>query len=285
MDEHGQNASFPPPDRLYWMRPPGSKLKLFYLTWGRRFYGRQPSPFVRAKYWCCVAVRAGTPTLVLTGEEVPLAPRDVVVIHPDCVYCLRDQGNRSCEVLGWQWGSPPACSGCAPPARGLLHWRASAEDLSHLEQIHSACRKEVFRDDEYTALSLDHLRIALDVTLARSRTPKSGQSREQEQFDVATRWMQQHLHAVEPVQHICDYLQISASTLRRLFLRRGKESPASYFHRLKMERARELLRRTSVKEVAYRLGYHYPNDFSAAYKDYFGVNPTSQGSGRKAPRA
>ena len=50
-----------------------------------------------------------------------------------------------------------------------------------------------------------------------------------------------------------------------------------YVRRLRMEYAQELLRdnRTTVGQASARVGYRYPNHFSAAYKKHFGVSPST----------
>lgn len=276
MERSDQSPDFPAPHRLHWRRPDGSSFKLFYLTWGHRFYGRKPSPFVRAKLWCYTVIRQGNPILKLASGEVPLRARDVCIVAPGCLHALRDCGDSRSDVLGWQWETPPGCQDVIPKRKGFLRWRANLEVLRHLQQIHADCRQEVFYSDEWTPLALEHLRLALDVTLARSCKMHPLPSQQEEPWTLAVRWMQEHLQVVNPVHHICDYLQVSPSTLRRLFLDHLGHSPAAHFQQLKMERALEMLQYLSVKEVAYRLGYRYPNDFSKAFKDHFGVSPTAR---------
>lgn len=278
------SIQFPPPNRQHWSRADDSILKLRYLYWGQRFYGIRPSPFRATGSWCYTMVRSGNPILVTREQEVTLAPRDILITHPELVCCFRDEDKRPCDLIGWQWSEPPLCEACSPPARRFLRWNLEPGPVREMEHLHTSTRKEVACIDEYTNLALQHLRTALDVALARSRGSKGGEPAPSDRFDLAVSWMHEHLHLANPVHHICDYLQISPSTLRRMFLQHVRKAPAMFFQRLKMERARDLLRHTSVKETAYQLGYHYPNDFSKAYKEFFGTNPTAPakaGRGRK----
>lgn len=264
------------PDRLAWQPPESSPLKLRYLKWGNRFYGKRPAPVQATPVWWYLVVRAGNPQLVVGRQVIPLQARDVVIVHPSCPRGIRDERNRVSNVLGWQWADAPRCDDCAPTVRGHLRWRLGAEDLRRIERIHAACREEAFHADDYTPLAFEQLRIALDVALARSQNPVRGHSATRKPIDHAIEWMEHHLNHTNPVHHLCDYLQISASTLRRLFLRHKGLSPAAFYQRLKMNEARRLVRDRSVKEVAYTLGYHHPGDFSKAYKEFFGTSPTRQ---------
>lgn len=267
---------FPPPKRLHWARPEGSSLKLVYLYWGVRLYGRAPSLCIRKGLWTYQVIRKGSPVLVLACGEVPLRPRDVVVIHPACAYGLRDEGARTSEVLGWQWEGAPHRAECTPPPRGFIRWGVDAAEVRELEGIHAACRVEALEQDACTPVALESQRMSLDVVLARSRGRGPRGGRAEDRLDLAISWMRQNLALEDPVHSLCDYLQISAPRLRRLFLRGAKGSPAVHYQRLKMECAAELLRDKSVKEVAYQLGYRYPNDFSKAYTKFYGRSPRTQ---------
>ena len=69
---------------------------------------------------------------------------------------------------------------------------------------------------------------------------------------------------------------VSSTTLRRQFLRHLQLSPVAYLQHVRLERARELLARTSleVKEVAAQVGYADPLYFSKAFRQRFGVPPS-----------
>ena len=64
----------------------------------------------------------------------------------------------------------------------------------------------------------------------------------------------------------------------RAFTSQTGKSPLGHFYRIKMERARRLLakRDTTVKEIAFALGYRHFNDFSRACRQHFGHPPTRE---------
>ncbi|WP_284315988.1 GlxA family transcriptional regulator [Labrys miyagiensis] len=68
---------------------------------------------------------------------------------------------------------------------------------------------------------------------------------------------------------------VSARQLERLFRSQLKDSPANYYLRLRLERARQLLRQTdmSVMEVAMACGYSSASCLSRSYRAHFAVTP------------
>jgi AraC family transcriptional regulator len=61
----------------------------------------------------------------------------------------------------------------------------------------------------------------------------------------------------------------------RLFKQSTGESPYRYVIRLRMEKAKQLLRETSLtaSAIAYQLGYHHPGQFFQAFGQYTGATP------------
>ncbi len=77
------------------------------------------------------------------------------------------------------------------------------------------------------------------------------------------------------VTELAGRLSLSPVTLERLFRRHLGKSPKRYLYELKMEAARELLRRgcTSVQEAAFNVGYEDPLAFSREFRKYTGLSP------------
>lgn len=77
------------------------------------------------------------------------------------------------------------------------------------------------------------------------------------------------------IQKLAWELKIGRSTLNRLFQRYLGVSPHAYWTRIRMERAKSLIRegRHSIKEIAELLGIGNPFYFSTAFRRYTGVSP------------
>jgi transcriptional regulator GlxA family with amidase domain len=106
---------------------------------------------------------------------------------------------------------------------------------------------------------------------------------------LAMEWLQKQIGATNPVQALCDYLQVSASTLNRLFYAHLGCSPQAHIHAARMEYALELARNHPIKEIAFLLGYKHSNDLSRALSRYRRRRGTvagpleGEGAPRKAP--
>lgn len=69
---------------------------------------------------------------------------------------------------------------------------------------------------------------------------------------------------------------LSSRQLQRLFKKELGFSVAEYCRNVRMERATRLLRSTDlqVSEIAYDLGYSWPEHFKRDFKRFSGVTPT-----------
>ncbi|AOY76073.1 response regulator [Clostridium formicaceticum] len=75
---------------------------------------------------------------------------------------------------------------------------------------------------------------------------------------------------------VADYIALSPYYLSRLFKKVEGENFKDYLIKIRMEKAKQLLReeKKSIKETALEVGYYDPNYFSRAFKKYAGVPAT-----------
>jgi len=172
------------------------------------------------------------------------------------------------------WRTPPTLSENHSAPGDYCSRRVDEEARTRLESMHAACRREVNHPDRLTMQTLQSYRALLDIEFARAAGVGPTQSDSRSRVALAVRWMEQHLDLANPIFLLCDYLQVSPSTLNRNFLEVIDESPSAHYHRLRMQRARALLKQSglAIKEIAFQLGYKHPNDFSRAYKAYHGTS-------------
>ncbi|GHE20669.1 GlxA family transcriptional regulator [Halomonas urumqiensis] len=92
----------------------------------------------------------------------------------------------------------------------------------------------------------------------------------------------------EPIEldELADYVGVSRRQLERLFQRYLHCSPSRYYLKLRLTRARQLLKQTamSIIEVASACGFVSTPHFSKCYREYFGVTPRDERLG-VAPHA
>jgi AraC-like DNA-binding protein len=77
------------------------------------------------------------------------------------------------------------------------------------------------------------------------------------------------------LQHLCQHLGSSEERLNRLFLASTRQTPASFYNRLLLDRACDLLGdpQYSVKEIGYQLGFKTCSHFIAAFRREFEATP------------
>jgi transcriptional regulator GlxA family with amidase domain len=143
--------------------------------------------------------------------------------------------------------------------------------------LHDLCRLEVLRNEPSTGY-LEGCRMMFEETIRREVLQSGGNRLPiSELCGQAHAWMADHLDSSEPVARLCDYLNVSQSTLYRRFMEEVGSSPLARFHDLRMREAKRLLteQNLSVKEVAFHLGYTHFNDLSRAYRKHFGKCPSA----------
>lgn len=93
--------------------------------------------------------------------------------------------------------------------------------------------------------------------------------------DLAVQQIQGDLAAPLNVEQLARSLQLSPSHFIRSFKAQMGYSPLAYQTRLRMERAKDLLRGTTlrVSEIAAKVGYQNPMYFSSTFKKHTGMTP------------
>ena len=92
------------------------------------------------------------------------------------------------------------------------------------------------------------------------------------QHRPALHFLRHNPAALQPVKRLCEYLQVSPAAVRELFRRHLGRSPQAVALEVRMQHARgRLAGGVAVKQIAFELGYRHANDFSRAYKRFFGT--------------
>ena len=77
------------------------------------------------------------------------------------------------------------------------------------------------------------------------------------------------------LQQLCQFLGSSQERFTRLFLASTRHTPASFYNRMLLERARMLLQNEelSIKEIGFELGFKTSSHFIAAFRREFAASP------------
>ncbi len=91
----------------------------------------------------------------------------------------------------------------------------------------------------------------------------------------AIRFMQAHYAESITLERLAGLLECSPRHLTRLFKKQMDSSPITYLIQLRMDKAKELLRKTdaTLQDIAVSVGYSDVYFFSRAFKKYTGVSP------------
>lgn len=224
--------------------------------------------------WVCAVIERGAPILVRDGRRQPLGAPVLALMGPDCVFGWEDQKKRSSRLLVWMWRRA-----VAGPLRHLskdafVLVDLEAGELSEFRELHRLTRREVHRTDRFWVDTTAAIQVLLEARIARLEPRGTGER--DERVDVALRWMRRHLGTRQPLARVADYLGLSEATVQRLFRTQLRATVTGTMADMRREEAERLLRTgtMSVKEVAYRLGYQFPHDFSRAFRKATGRLPS-----------
>ncbi len=89
------------------------------------------------------------------------------------------------------------------------------------------------------------------------------------------RLMEENIEEPLSLEALCAELEISPRQLQRYFRDNVGRGPRAFYESLRLERARQLLRRTALgqSDIAVACGFSSANSFSHAYKRVYGVSP------------
>lgn len=96
-------------------------------------------------------------------------------------------------------------------------------------------------------------------------------------IDTIKSFIANNLSQLSGVEQLAENFGYSVRSFQQLFKRHAGETIRDFIIRSKMEKAQELLRRpgNSIKDIAARLGYQHPGNFTREYKHYFKQSPRS----------
>ncbi len=150
------------------------------------------------------------------------------------------------------------------------------ETISELyrDAIQTATRQEAFFQQLLAGI-VNHL-LGLMFMVSHNRQ-LSSTSQIPDFVERARSYMQQVIEENVSMPEIACHLGMSYATFRHTFKKYTGLSPAQYFINLRLHRAKELLRSTSIpiKEISYRLHFENPEYFATLFKKRTGLRPST----------
>ena len=107
---------------------------------------------------------------------------------------------------------------------------------------------------------------------------RHSEGRQSEKLLVAAELMEANIREPISQEDLADYVGLSRRQLQRLFKRYLSCTPSNYYLKIRLQRARQLLRQTSnsIVEVSVSTGFVSGSHFSKSYKEAYGHSPSAE---------
>ena len=107
---------------------------------------------------------------------------------------------------------------------------------------------------------------------------RHSEGRQSEKLLVAAELMDANIREPISQEELASYVGLSRRQLQRLFQRHLSCTPSSYYLKIRLQRARQLLRQTgnSIVEISVSTGFISSSHFSKAYRETYGHSPSAE---------
>jgi transcriptional regulator GlxA family with amidase domain len=104
------------------------------------------------------------------------------------------------------------------------------------------------------------------------------EGRQSEKLLVAAELMEANIREPISQEDLASYVGLSRRQLQRLYQRYLSCTPSSYYLKIRLQRARQLLRQTShsIVEISVSTGFISSSHFSKAYRELYGHSPSTE---------
>lgn len=206
------------------------------------------------------AVCTGSWALGLAG----LLDNHVCSVHWECLTAMQEafpKSNVTTRLFSIDENRFTSSGGTAPMDM-MLHIISRAHGRDLASAISEMFIHERIRNEQ------DHQRIPLRHKLGTNQ-PK---------LQKSVMLMEGNLEDLIDLDELACEVGVSRRQLERLFHRYLGCSPSRYYHQLRLTRARQLLKQTSMSilEIGVICGFISTPHFSRSYREYFGVSPRDE---------
>lgn len=233
--------------------------------------------------WEFYAVTEGRCAVRFRDQARPvLQERTFWLFAPDCPHAWLDDGRHAYHRLSLHFSSVPYPLDEIVRARG--GWMSRPLDdqaIARLRQI--AVNLEPHFCHPVVASPLHYQRHLMDLALLllegdrRAAEPLTLTDVASFRVERALSWYAEHLDRHPSVKEVADAIHVSPSHLRRLFVEVRQASPKELFRRVRVEKAQDLLGRTTLTldEVARACGYASASHFCREFKAVHHFTPST----------
>ncbi len=237
---------------------------------------------------CCV--EQGDVALDLDGEKHVLTPGGLIIISPGCRHSYSSKGGNLSRAF-------VVCFECTSHTLRLLSgvpFVATDDEAYCVKRIIDECRSTfrmnerdqlelisspAFGGQQAIILQLEYLLIGLlRRHLSEKRSDVVFLSREKfypDLVDIITGYLRDNVRQRISLKDVCERFNYSRSFICKIFKEQTGESLISYFNRIKIEEAKNLLADTdmTVISISELLGFSEAKYFGVTFKKQEGVSP------------
>lgn len=242
----------------------------------------------------CSVGAYGKGVFTAQGEKYSLAPGDLFIARPGVVHQIQNTSHRLMELywvsFAWKKASANASSERSMEQASSLLRAFSESPLLVIRDLRTYALWKAMREVASTAplvgqeLQLRHLLGTLLLSIAQSG---AGSAAPKEYFalarsnypaqtaQLAVRYIHDNLHRRLFVDEVAQHVHLSVRHLARLIQSYTGVAPAEYIERARVDRARHLLRTSTlaIKEVARESGYADVHHFTRVFTRCCGLPP------------
>lgn len=159
----------------------------------------------------------------------------------------------------------------------------SSDEILHFSGVDADMVQRIFRKMETRHLLQENFyklknlndTYSLLVALLKGSPRQYIPSDKRTKIEPAVKYMVNNIADNPSNDQLSSLCGISTVYMRKLFSEIYGDSPINYLHKLKISKAKELLKSDfgSIGEIAFALGYHNLYDFSRDFKKHVGVSP------------
>lgn len=212
---------------------------------------------------------SGETAYEFSGKRISTTPSQAVILPKGCSYIFERVSEGECLFIQFE------CDGeCKEPF--AVKVRDGAEIKHYFEVV------EKSREDKNEVLAMFGIYGILGV-LASSQLSKNALSPQRKKLYPATEYMASHYGDEEITnEFLASLCCVSTVYFRKMFQSEFGTAPISYLHKLRIGKAKELLKSdyVSISEIAESVGYSNIYHFSKMFKIYTGISPSEYAKGK-----
>jgi AraC family transcriptional regulator len=233
--------------------------------------------------WEFYAVIEGPCGLRFSDQDEPVAHEKTLwIFAPECSHAWANDGANAYHRVSLQFGSVPyPLDEIVRQRGGWLTKKLSQPELDRLQTLATELEPHFCQPTLASPLHFQRAlaELALLVLGGQELSSQQPTLTDLSNFKIerALSWYAEHLNRSPSVKQVADAIHISPSHLRRLFWQTRRTSPKAQFRQLRLEKARELMGRTSLtlEEIARHCGYASASHFCREYKAVNHFTPTT----------